>query len=323
VSNSIAETFHMQRYLQFDELKSRGIHNFDAWASTFGQAVSDWEMDAAGRYKQKTRFSKFANLGELRSLWRSVADIVTRRDLIEDAKKQGKTFPLPKIKPAASPRTSSSSAARSRRPSSGSRARLDAEGKPKFDSETGQPVMEFEPGTIVYRLEHWKEVVKQNPREMPLVITGDARKAGLDFRLIDENAPDFPGSKVNEAARRIFEIWKANDARKGTQLVFIDLSTPKAHKGKATGGGRARADVLRAPVRDGDIKHVDGVKTKLAAAPDIDFFSVKESGTAFPSTSLPAGMRVSASAARSRRPSTPPTRASARRERPRSSNGAR
>jgi N12 class adenine-specific DNA methylase len=79
VSNSIAETFHMQRYLQFDDLKERGIHNFDAWASTFGQAVSDWEMDAAGRYKQKTRFSKFANLGELRTLWRSVTDIVTRR----------------------------------------------------------------------------------------------------------------------------------------------------------------------------------------------------------------------------------------------------
>lgn len=276
VSNSIAETFHMQRYLQMDELKARGIHNFDAWASTFGQAVSDWEMDAAGRYKQKTRFSKFANLGELRTLWRSVADIVTRRDLIEDAKKQGKVFPLPKIK-GGKPlnvvvERSPEQAAYIGIP----RQKLDRDGKPEFDAETGQPVMEFAPGTIVYRLENWKDAVKRDPREMPLVITGDARKAGLDFRLINDRAPDFPGSKVNDAARRIHDIWQKNDYRKGTQLVFIDLSTPKAHKGKATEAAAARVPTYFVRQPAGDLRHVAGVKTKLAAAPDVDFFSVKD-----------------------------------------------
>jgi hypothetical protein len=276
ISNSIAETFHMQRYLQFDDLKERGIHNFDAWASTFGQAVSDWEMDAAGRYKQKTRFSKFANLGELRGMWRSVTDIVTRADLIRDAEKQGKRFPLPKIK-GGKPQNvvverSPQQAAYIGIP----RQVSGADGKPRFDEETGQPVMAYDAGTIIYRLEHWKEVVKQNPREMPLVITGDARKAGLDFRLIDERAPDFPGSKVNEAARRISEIWKKNDYRKGTQLVFIDLSTPKAHKGKATAAAAARVPTFFVRDRGDDIRHEQGVKTKLAAMPDLEAFSFKE-----------------------------------------------
>jgi diguanylate cyclase (GGDEF)-like protein len=276
VSNSIAETFHMQRYLQFKALKERDIHTFDAWASTFGQAVTDWEMDAAGRYRQKTRFSKFANLGELRGIWREVTDIVTRGDLIRDAEGQGKRFPLPKVK-GGKPQN----VVVERSPEQAEfigipRQKMDPEtGQPMVDKETGQPVMYYDEGTIVERLENWKSRVKENPREMPLVITGEARKAGLDMRLIRENAPDFPGSKVNEAARRIAAIWRANDHRRGTQLVFIDLSTPKAHKGKATAAAAAKVPTFFVRM-GGSLEHVAGVKTRLSAAPDLDFFSVKD-----------------------------------------------
>jgi hypothetical protein len=62
----------------------------------------------------------------------------------------------------------------------------------------------------------------------PLKITNDARKAGLDYRLIDPAAPDFEGSKANAAADNITRIWKQWEADRGTQLVFCDLSTPKA-----------------------------------------------------------------------------------------------
>ncbi|MCR6496240.1 hypothetical protein LJB71_08425 [Thermomonas sp. S9] len=98
VSNTLSEVYHMQRYLQRETLEERGVASFDAWASVFGQIVSDWEMDAAGRFKEKTRFRKFANLPELVSIWRQVADTVTRADLIRDAEAQGQRFPLPKIK---------------------------------------------------------------------------------------------------------------------------------------------------------------------------------------------------------------------------------
>lgn len=48
ISNTIAEVYTLQRYMQYDELKNKGIEHFDAWASTFGQVTSGWELDATG-----------------------------------------------------------------------------------------------------------------------------------------------------------------------------------------------------------------------------------------------------------------------------------
>ena len=48
ISNTIAEVYTLQRYMQYDELKDKGIEHFDAWASTFGQVTSGWELDATG-----------------------------------------------------------------------------------------------------------------------------------------------------------------------------------------------------------------------------------------------------------------------------------
>ena len=81
------------------------------------------------------------------------------------------------------------------------------------------------------------EHLPKDPRiDNPLKITNDARKAGLDYRLIDPEAGDYDGSKSNAAVERIFQIWQDTAADKGTQLVFCDLSTPK-------GGSAAPAPV--------------------------------------------------------------------------------
>ncbi len=48
ISNSMVELYTMQRYLQYDELKLRGLSAFDSWASTFGETVkppSESEVD--------------------------------------------------------------------------------------------------------------------------------------------------------------------------------------------------------------------------------------------------------------------------------------
>ena len=44
VSNSMAELYTMQRYLQYDELKKDGLDHFDNWASTFGETVTAIEL---------------------------------------------------------------------------------------------------------------------------------------------------------------------------------------------------------------------------------------------------------------------------------------
>lgn len=81
---------------------------------------------------------------------------------------------------------------------------------------------------IILRMEN----LPRDPRiDNPLKITNDARKAGLDFRLIKPTADDFEGSKLNTAVERIYNIRRDTSADKGTQLVFCDLSTPKGGKG--------------------------------------------------------------------------------------------
>lgn len=274
VSNTLSEVYHMQRYLQRETLEERGVASFDAWASVFGQIVSDWEMDAAGRFKEKTRFRKFANLPELVSIWRQVADTVTRADLIRDAEAQGLRFPLPKIKGnkpqnIVVPR-SPLQAAYIGVPT----PVLDAEGKQMHDQETGEPLATYPEGSIIYRMDN---MPKDPSEDNYLKATGDARKAGLDFRLVDPAAPDFPQSKANEAVRRIVELWKENNARRGTQLVFCDLSVPASARGKATEAAQAKQPTwfIR---RYGVLEHVAGVKAKLSAMPDHPFFTMKEKG---------------------------------------------
>ena len=65
--------------------------------------------------------------------------------------------------------------------------------------------------------------------------TNDGRKLALDQRLIDPDLPDDPDSKVNICVGKIFEIWEQTMPQRSAQLVFCDLSTPKAGVFNATG----------------------------------------------------------------------------------------
>lgn len=79
VSNTMAELYTMQRYLQYDRLKELGLVHFDAWASTFGQTTTELELKPEGTgFRMKKRFSKFYNIPELMNVFREVADIQTK-----------------------------------------------------------------------------------------------------------------------------------------------------------------------------------------------------------------------------------------------------
>ena len=78
----MTELYTMMRYLQYSALQERGLTQFDAWASTFGETVTASELAPEGTgYRQKTRFSKFFNLPELMNLFKQVADIKTKDQL--------------------------------------------------------------------------------------------------------------------------------------------------------------------------------------------------------------------------------------------------
>ncbi|ECK7886277.1 hypothetical protein FRR98_09015, partial [Campylobacter coli] len=84
ISNSITELYTLQRYIQPNILKEKGIQAFDSWASTFGEVTNAWELDSSGiNYKIVARFNKFKNVPELSTMYKSVADIVTNNDIMK------------------------------------------------------------------------------------------------------------------------------------------------------------------------------------------------------------------------------------------------
>lgn len=61
-----------------------------------------------------------------------------------------------------------------------------------------------------------------------LAITNEGRKLALYQRLINNQLPDDENSKVNKCVENIYNIWESTKEKSSTQLVFCDLSTPKA-----------------------------------------------------------------------------------------------
>ena len=105
------------------------------------------------------------------------------------------------------------------------------------------PTPEVEYHTVVAKpTEHQQEMVQALSERAALVhggtvdpsvdnmlkITSDGRKLGLDQRIISPLLPDEAGTKVNQCVANILQIWRDGQADKLTQLVFCDISTPKA-----------------------------------------------------------------------------------------------
>ena len=188
VSNSMAEMYTMQRYLQYDTLERLELTHFDSWAAQFGETVTSMELKPEGKgFQQKTRFANFYNLPELMAIFKEVADIQTA-DMLN--------LPVPKAnyetvvcKPSEMQKEMVSSLAE----------RADAVRSGAVDPSV----------------------------DNMLLITNDGRKLALDQRLLNPMLPDFEGSKVNVCAGNIYRIWEDTKEQRLTQLVFCDLSTPK------------------------------------------------------------------------------------------------
>ncbi len=213
ISNTMAEMYTVQRYLDYGTLKDQGIAHFDAWAKTFGEVVTDWELSPSGQYKMNSRFAKFVNMPELMQRYQSFADVINRDDINRQLAAQGKKLPVPKVRTG---KPENTVVERSQ-----DQARYI--GIPTVD-ENGQET--YPEGSLIWRSENLPKKAEKGSDNM-LKIMSDARKAALDMRLIDQNYPDNPDSKVNVAASNIKATYDQWSADKGTQLVFIDLSTPK------------------------------------------------------------------------------------------------
>src|SRR5207244_4205614 len=78
ISNTMVETYTLQRFLDPEGLKSRGIEHFDGWAATFGEVIDTMEISPDGQtLKPRSRFARFVNLPELQQMFKSFADVQT------------------------------------------------------------------------------------------------------------------------------------------------------------------------------------------------------------------------------------------------------
>lgn len=223
ISNSMVELYTIQRYLQYETLVENGLQHFDAWASTFGETVTAYELKPEGTgYRTKTRFAKFYNLPELMAMFKQVADIKTADTL---------NLPTPTphyhnvaVKPSEMQKT--------------------------MVADLAERAEKVRGGNVDPSVDNM------------LKITNDGRKLALDQRMINPMLPDNEGSKINACVDNIFTIWQDNTEKKSAQLVFCDLSTPKPDA-EFSVYTDIRQKLIERGVPESEIRFIHGAKTEV------------------------------------------------------------
>jgi hypothetical protein len=255
ISNTLAELYTNQRYLQYDELHARGVSNFDAWASVFAETKTAMELAPSGRgYRLKTRLATYYNLPELCNMIANFADIKMGEDL---------NLPVPKIKG----------------------------GKPENVLLPPSKLQRRMVDDLVERSEAIRSRSVDPKSDNMLKVTNDGRSLALDVRIIDPDLPDEDGSKVIACRDNVFRIWQQTQEDKAAQLIFSDLATPTGKsftvysdlKKKLVALGvpeseiayihEAKTDVqkanLFAKVRSGSVRILMGSTAKMGAGTNI------------------------------------------------------
>ncbi|TJW72097.1 MAG: lactate dehydrogenase, partial [Mesorhizobium sp.] len=158
------EMFSVQGYLGYEALLQRGLHEFDAWASTFGDVTTELELQPSGKYKPVTRFATFVNVPELIAMFRSFADVVMPEDLRAYVK-------VPAL-------------------STGARQIITA--KPSAAFKRYQMVLDARIKAIEER-----DRPAEPGDDILLSVITDGRHAAIDLRLVDPDNDNEPDNKLN------------------------------------------------------------------------------------------------------------------------------
>ena len=188
LSNSVTELHTMMRYLNYDFLASHNnMQNFDNWVSTFGVQKKEYELAPAGnKFKERTRIAEYANLPELMSMFKTIADVRTADTL--NLKVPDCELHIVDVEPT--------------------------ELQTELVEELSDRADEVNNGSV------------DPSTDNMLKITGDGRKLGLDPRLINPSFEDDPGTKLNVCVNNVFDIYEKTSDKKLTQIVFCDLGVP-------------------------------------------------------------------------------------------------
>ena len=201
ISNTAAEIWTFMKYLMpADVMRQNDIYYFDDFVHNFGNISQMLEFATSGKFKENTRFAAYVNKPELIRIWSQVADTVLTKEVgavkekvpeKEGGKDQDVFLPQ-------SPSLIGIMAA--------VRAELE-----RFENMDGKQ--------------------KKENSHIPLTMYGIAKRAAIDPRLVNEDAPDEPTSKTNMAVKEIVKDLKDTKSYKGTVAVFCDNQNRKGADG--------------------------------------------------------------------------------------------
>ncbi|AYG64244.1 helicase-related protein [Rhizobium jaguaris] len=241
ITNTLGEMFSVQRLLGHAALTERGLHEFDAWASTFGDTTTELEIQPSGKYKPVSRFASFVNVPELIAMFRSFADVVMPEDLREYVK-------VPDI-------------------STGRRQILTA--KPTQAFKNYQTILDARIKAIEMR-----EGPAQPGDDILLSVITDGRHAAIDLRLVDADNDNEPDNKLNLLVQNAFRIWqetsqstfvrpdgKSFELPGAAQMIFSDLGTINVEKSRGFSAYRwIRDELVRMGVPASEIAFMQDYK---------------------------------------------------------------
>ncbi|AOO85007.1 N-6 DNA methylase [Bosea vaviloviae] len=224
ITNTLGEMFSVQRYLGYEALSQRGLHEFDAWAATFGDVSTELELQPSGKYKPVTRFATFVNVPELIAMFRSFADVVTPEDLRQYVK-------VPAI-------------------STGRRQILTAKPTPAFK------LYQVQLGERIKAIE-MRDRPPEPGDDILLSVITDGRHAAIDLRLVDPDNYNEPDNKLNDLIANAFRIWQETAGKSyvrpdgkpfelpgAAQMIFSDLGTISVEKSRGFSAYRWIRDEL-------------------------------------------------------------------------------
>jgi len=202
---SLGELWTLSRYMQPDALEERGIHQFDAWASLFGDTRTELELQPSGRYKPVTRFAEFVNVPELIAMFRTFADVALKDDLRAYLK-------LPAVQA----------------------------GKRQIVTAPASAAFRGYQGVLAERIAEIEE--RKRPPEpgddILLSVITDGRHAAIDLRFVMPGVGNEPENKLNKLVANVHRIWAETSDRRyvqpggepyplpgAAQMVFSDLGT--------------------------------------------------------------------------------------------------
>jgi len=192
VMNTLGELFVMQRYLIPNVMRDKGIYNFDAWVNSFASVMKELSINATGTgYIVKDTLSKFVNLPELQTMFRSFADVIP---VVEGLK-------IPEVKG----------------------------GKPFIHEVEPTEFQKEYVKELADRANNIKGRPEKGADNM-LKITTEGRKVALSGRLVDVTQDIELDGKLAVTAKEIVRVYKESKKHKGTQLVFMDIGVPGANE---------------------------------------------------------------------------------------------